>query len=89
MHSWTLMQHEHHEALAFEPTVTEMFTVGFIARLNPSPVYSPDEWERLISLNHRTLTDVRVSGEAKTTLPHSATSRVKAESQAFQELRTL
>lgn len=26
----------------------------FIARLTPSLVYSPDEWETLISLNHRT-----------------------------------
>lgn len=86
---WTLIKHELHEALAFELTVPEMCSVGFNARPNPSLVYSPDEWETLICPNHRTLTDVRVSGEAKTGLSHSATSRVKAESQAFQELRTL
>lgn len=52
-------------------------------------LYSPDEWEMLISLNHRLSTDASVSGEVNNRVPHSATSRVKADSQAFQELRTL
>lgn len=92
--SWTLVQYQYHEALAVELIVTEMFSDRVVLMYLPqignhSTVYSPDKWEMLISLNHRTPTDASVSGEAKNRLPHSATSRVKAESQAFQGLRTL